>query len=476
MREKRRINILSKHTLGQGLPVSSETAKANSECCQIRAKKSVGNIALDAADALEVPVVQETALLKTDPIKFMMEAKRQHPDMFVVQRKGFRFLVLGDFHQDLFEDVLTDVGLFGEAQTSNMMVSENVFRIPREAIDKFELPVIKKLRAFLNKNSVEVTDVMGRKMKELLRETLFGSEGVIDLRELSNLIFWPMTQTLFGSRCSKEIYPDFLKLFWDIDDNFGIALRGIIRPEVTAAVEKATEIFHEAIKRNDMGYLGKFYLEEVKDAKLAAMYCVSAWWGGLGNTLPSAMWTLAHILTDPRVRQKAYADVDAWDGVTLNSKAVPYVSACFNETLRMKTWSVSWREVKDDCLVPSQSGKCYKLPKGLLVGVHWVMRHFDDTLHDDVLEFKPERFEGLDHPDGGKQFSWAPFGRGVHKCSGYGLASVEVPTMIAIFLKMYDLRLLDPLPDLDWSAAFGVIGAKKDQPMKMEFRKRAQHK
>eukprot|EP00397_Hematodinium_sp_SG-2012_P046938 GEMP01053196.1.p1 GENE.GEMP01053196.1~~GEMP01053196.1.p1 ORF type:complete len:308 (+),score=64.32 GEMP01053196.1:521-1444(+) len=307
-------------------------------------------------------------------------------------------------------------------------------------------------------------------MRAFLPQELGVGTGTVDLRDLANMVFWPMTSCLFGARCEKVRNPQLLQLFLDIDTRFGKALKGHVVQEVVDAVNKAGLVFHDIIQFDTMGPLCQFYLDIVKDPLMAAKFCTSAWWGGLGNTLPGTMWTIGHILNDPEVRRKAYDEVNRWDG-TLDAATLPFISSCFSETLRIKTFSVSWRHVKKERIMQGKSGKRYQFRTGMLVGVHWCLRHFDSDVYPDPFEFRPARFEATQHQDMGKQWSWAPFGRGLHKCSGYGLASYEIPLIVALFLQQYDLELIDPLPGLDWKAAFGVVGPD-DAPARVNYRKR----
>ena len=63
------------------------------------------------------------------------------------------------------------------------------------------------------------------------------------------------------------------------------------------------------------------------------------------------------------------------------------------------------------------------------------------------------------------------FGAGVHKCSGYSLAMIEIPVVLALVLREYEMELLDPLPPMDYQQAFGLIGAV-DQPTRVRYKRR----
>ena len=50
---------------------------------------------------------------------------------------------------------------------------------------------------------------------------VMGEEGTMDLRDLGEAIFWPMTEALFGEGSSKANAPHLFKAFEDIDNSFG---------------------------------------------------------------------------------------------------------------------------------------------------------------------------------------------------------------------------------------------------------------
>ena len=71
----------------------------------------------------------------------------------------------------------------------------------------------------------------------------------------------------------------------------------------------------------------------------------------------------------------------------------------------------------------------------------------------------------------GKDYAFAPFSAGVHKCSGYSLAMLEIPLVMAYMFREYDMEVADPLPGMDWSSSFGVVGADST-PVRIRYRKR----
>merc|ERR1711916_7595 len=115
---------------------------------------------------------------------------------------------------------------------------------------------------------------------------------------------------------------------------------------------------------------------------------------------------------------------------------------------------------------------------GELIGLHFCMRHMDDQVHQNPNTFRPERFletkeklSMLSSTMNGKKYSWVPFSAGRHKCSGYSLAMLEIPLVMALVFRHYDMKLIDPLPGMDYQSAFGVIGPN-DAPCRVTYKLR----
>ena len=71
----------------------------------------------------------------------------------------------------------------------------------------------------------------------------------------------------------------------------------------------------------------------------------------------------------------------------------------------------------------------------------------------------------------GMRYAWAPFSAGMHKCAGYSLAMLEIPVILALVLREYDMDLLDPIPQMDFRSAFGVVGPD-DTPVRVVSQER----
>jgi len=389
----------------------------------------------------------------------------------------------------MFEDILTFDGTFGNPVTPNMSVNKNIFEIPVDQLERHEQNAIGGLRQFILNNNNKMADQIAQKLITYLQKVL-GDSGEIDLRDLGTAVFWPMTQTLFGDGASMEKAPYLKESFDDIDNLFGAALKGKKIPKVQQAVTKAYKNFSGMLQESKkeggcpVGPIMSYYDNAThhEDPDLTAKFSTAAWWGGQGNTLPSTVWSFGMVLNDPRVKKLAYQEVDNAfkdqpnKNGEYNYDKLEYLTAALKETLRLYTYSIAWRLVQHDCIITSpKTGKSYKLKKGSLIGLHFCMRHMDPEVHPEPKVFRPERFlgtgAGLSPTINGHQYAYVPFSAGRHKCAGYSLAMLEIPVVMALVFRYYDMTLLDKLPGLDFKQAFGVIGPS-EQPVRVSYKRR----
>jgi cytochrome P450 len=470
-----------------------------------------------APTASDIPIIQATKDLALNPVEFLMKQKEISGEIFAVERHGTRSIYTGD--PVLFDEILGDEDAFGDPFTPNMSVNHKVFGLPMDVLEKHERDAVRELRRLLLQHDATLASSIGSKMLDGMRSEL-GDSGEMDLRQFGELVFWPMTEALFGPGATKEKAPSLYADFNAIDDNFGAALRGKQIPAVQAGVSSANAVFEGMVRGRDqcpMAPLTQFYHGLLGDkggadddearTRATAQLSTSAWWGGQGNTLPSTIWTMGLVLNDPAARAAAYAEVDrvfSPGGPGATQGAVPggtredagagsgagagagagegegegaflisnleFLTAAFKETLRLKTYSVAWRAVRKATTVTSGSGATYELRQGDTVGLQFCMRHMDPQVFAAPAEFRPGRFlPGHAHAEpclaetvqGGRQpYAWAPFSSGMHKCSGYPLAMMEIPVVMALAMREYELELVDPLPGMDWSSSFGVVGLK----------------
>lgn len=188
---------------------------------------------------------------------------------------------------------------------------------------------------------------------------------------------------------------------------------------------------------------------------------------GMETTVLATEWAMTEILRNPRVLEKAQAELDAVVGKArrVQDSDIPnlkYIRAIVKEALRLHPII--------PLLIPHQSNAAckalgYDIPAKtqLLVNVWAIGR--DPNLWTNPLEYDPERFLGEGphaHTNfSGKGFNLLPFGSGRRKCMGATLGALLVESSIASLLHCFSWSLPH---ELDMTEAPG-LSIKKAVPL-----------
>ena len=178
-------------------------------------------------------------------------------------------------------------------------------------------------------------------------------------------------------------------------------------------------------------------------------------------------WTLAHLVTDPRVMKKLQSEIDSVTGTPETSRRVsqsdlpklPYLLAVVKEALRLHP--------PTPLMLPHYSHEAcnvagYHVPANtqLLVNV-WAIGH-DDRNWEKANEFLPERFMDTDTGplpklDGaGRNFHYLPFGTGRRGCPAASLALVNVQMAVVSLIQAFDWSLPQGMEPMDFDMSEGA--------------------
>ena len=198
-------------------------------------------------------------------------------------------------------------------------------------------------------------------------------------------------------------------------------------------------------------------IPEKFDNHKMAQFMVSLYWAPQANTLPMTWWTLAEILRNPRIKGIVEEEVrskssfknapDANGHFPAEDDDLPYTRACMYEVLRMYIANLTHRKVASDIPVKC-NGQWLKVPKNDMLTVASYVRHMDPDVYDHPNEFRPERWLQGTRPS---TRDFLPFAHGRYSCSGKFLALLEIPILVALFFRDFDVELIDPIPEADWT-------------------------
>ncbi|KAF7848806.1 hypothetical protein BT93_L1552 [Corymbia citriodora subsp. variegata] len=175
-------------------------------------------------------------------------------------------------------------------------------------------------------------------------------------------------------------------------------------------------------------------------------------------------WAFAEMLRNPRVMEKAQAEVRA---VLKGKKQVceqdiqglEYLKLVVKETLRIHSpGPLMARESREACTING-----YEIPKKTKIVINTYAVGRDPEFWSEPESFVPERFLNSSVDFRGSSFEYIPFGGGRRICPGinFGIANIELP--LAQLLYHFDWSLADGVKaqDLDMSESFGITSRRK---------------
>ena len=144
--------------------------------------------------------------------------------------------------------------------------------------------------------------------------------------------------------------------------------------------------------------------------------------------LAFAVDLLAH---DPRVLGRLRDELAAGDDA--------YLDAVVTETLRLRpVIDATQRTLKAPRTVAG-----WDLPAGIRVYPGIALVHHRADLYPEPGSFRPERFAEED----ASSYTWLPFGGGIRRCIGAGLAQAEMAEVLRAIVERVDLEPVRPRPD-----------------------------
>ncbi len=406
-----------------------------------------------------LPWLGETIGFATGPSKFITARQKRHGDIFQTHILGAKTVVLigHTAAQWIFsgEDKYVEsrfsvaVGrllgaqgvtqLNGDAHRERRRLFAPHFKY--EAMSNFvstiQGVVTKHLAAWDNGVPVlELVPAMRKMAFEIIAAFIFGEDAAaLDLAYLSDQfqiwekgMFTPLPVDLpfmaFGKALrAKE------------------ALRDAIRPIVVRRRESGTHA-HDMLgtfldSRNADG--SALPIETIIDEIQVLLFA------GHDTTVTSVSNLLVQLAQHPDVlgrardEQKTFNDGDRF--TTENLKAMPYLDAVINESLRLiPPIGGMFRVTLDDLEIGG-----YRIPKGWTILLNAGISHRDATVWQNPEAFEPERWLRAEkHPP----FSHFPFGGGPRLCLGQSFAWTEMRIVVALLLRHYRWDLL-PEQNLD---------------------------
>lgn len=459
-----------------------------------RVHRLAQHLSLNATGANEGPLPQDVQALPLPPLAVLPEGSffPSFPQMLEDSKKlggifsyeimgGRRLTVIQD--PELYEIVYSPhemgmtPGVGTNVHVEMAKLAHAWFGIPRDISDHTNSSLLSVRRRIGPAAVGDIADKVGAGVKELFDS--YGQRGEIDLVKVAHGTFWPVNQAMYGADTISETKtPGADQWFHDFDEHIpeitgGVPLAAF--PESEAAYLKIVHMFKDSIdhgNHQDKAQCpvmhARLNVDDIPtkyDNEKMAKFMVSLYWAPQANTLPMTWWTLAEILRNPRIKAKVLEEVrgpkfrnqpDAAGHWLAEDEDLPYTRACMYEVFRMYIANLTHRKVAADIPVKCK-GKWVKVPKSDMLTVASYVRHWDPELYDNPSEFRPERFLGAKRPGVG---DFLPFAHGKYSCSGKFLAMLEIPILVALFFRDFDVELMDPVPEAEWENVVASVRPK----------------
>jgi len=335
-----------------------------------------------------------------------------------------------------------------------------------------------------------LNDIVGQGIQDCMDK--LPVSGEMNLLQVAEFTFPGVNAALFG----KGVVPaEAERSFYDYDEGVARTTMGLPKDKAyMAAYERVEQMFVDALKKGihkseaaGRGMVGRLKpIPEDADIRQKASFLCSIFWAPQANTLPMTYWTLAHILNNPEWTARVRAEADksglGLDGryeVDLNDNAcLPFTRACMFETMRMYIANMTLRKAETEFELEMSDGKKYTVPKGDSFLLASYISHYDEKVFPEPHNFNPDRWlnkDGLFNEKAVPSDHYIPFGKGRYSCSGRHLLHLELPTLVALFIREFDCQLIDPVPEADWSYVVASVRPKgwpHDFPNKVKFSRR----
>jgi cytochrome P450 family 135 len=158
---------------------------------------------------------------------------------------------------------------------------------------------------------------------------------------------------------------------------------------------------------------------------------------GHETTATTLAWTLHDLARRPDVLQRVQRAADERDG--------RYLEAVVKESMRLRPVI---GEVARRLARPAHVGG-YDLPAGVVVFPSIQLVQRTPAIYPSPDEFRPERFLDGNPPPA----TWIPFGGGIRRCLGAGLAMVETQAVLTAVLSRVDI---EPAGRAEWSTTRNI--------------------
>ena len=398
-----------------------------------------------------------------DATEFLQQCRREHGDVFTLYVAGRRMTFVCDPLS--YPAVLRCPALQFEPFTDQVM--ERAFDFPdiRSEVD-VEGTDDAARRHLRGPDLADLSHHMSAAVLRVLDrdERMQGPNGEVDLyRMVWDVVFEAGTDVVFGAgvHC-----PHVAQSFQEFDRQF---------PALIAGMPKLATRKGRAGLRGLVGHLASLgqdpskwmqervpYIDQLTAPKRGRTQA-AVLWATHANTIPSAFWTLAYVLSDPEATKAVTEEIDTVLGDDADrplSRAqldnLPIIESAAREALRLSAGSLTVRKAVEAVELEMRSGR-WSIREGDQVCLAPQLTHHDPAVFENPERFQYDRFadRGAGRPrfelDGERAgYAFMVFGAGKHTCPGRFFAVNEIKVLVTSLLRRYRFeRITEPLPDFE---------------------------
>ncbi|KAI7895803.1 lanosterol 14-alpha demethylase [Mucor mucedo] len=460
-----------------------------------------------------IPFMGNAVEFGVSPIKFLQSCQKKYGDVFTFYMVGRRVTVLlgADGNQFVFN---SKQNLSSAAEAYNHMTKyvfgpEVVYDAPHSVF----LEQKRFIKAGLNSDCFRqhvpmIVDEVVDFFKDFKKPS-----GTFDAyHTFGSLIICTASRCLMGKEIRANLDKSVAQLYYDLDQGFqpiNFIFPNLPLPSYRkrdAACKKMAEVYSGIIqrRRRENDNTNSDLLQALMDANykdgsplpdhhIAGMM-IAVLFGGQHTSATTTAWTLLELAARPdlmrALREEQIAKLGSLktDLTFENVKELTLLENCVRETLRLHPPIFQMmRKVIADSVTFEKTG--HEIPKGNFLCAVPGVTQVDETYFNDPLTYNPMRWVDLTDPvhameagdDANVDYGFGavgisskspflPFGAGRHRCIGEQFGYLQIKTIIATMIRLFDLELEEgkSVPKSDYTSM--VVVPEKPANIKYTWR------